>query len=400
MADVILSPNMSLPVPTVGVDAGPDWATNINGSLGILDQHNHSSGSGVQIQPNGIDISSDLPFNSNNATQLRSSRYVNNTGSLTDLTDINEVYVVNGNLWFNNVSGTPVQVTSGNSIIGTAGSISGLPSGTASASYAGGTFTWQSATNTPAAMAVGPLIIGQEVINSYTVTLQPSTGQSSNINIQFPPALPSGLNYMTLDASGNIAYNTNGTVGTGGVVLATGTTGGGSAVLAVGASISSATITSSTFSGTNTNSGTISGGTYSSPTLTNATLGGSVTNINSGLSINGNTNLSTLPINSILTTDGSLNLRTRSSYGSGPMMSADIIGSISVTVSGGYGLSGAIPIANANKYIWIANILNCGATGGGIGIDIVGTGAINIFVSTDGANGTFTLNYFGFRYLP
>ena len=51
MANVTLSPNMNLPVPVVGQDPGPDWANNINSSLGILDQHDHTPGKGIQIVP-------------------------------------------------------------------------------------------------------------------------------------------------------------------------------------------------------------------------------------------------------------------------------------------------------------------------------------------------------------
>jgi len=37
MANFILSPQMSLPVPVVGIDSGPDYAFNINSSLSLID---------------------------------------------------------------------------------------------------------------------------------------------------------------------------------------------------------------------------------------------------------------------------------------------------------------------------------------------------------------------------
>ena len=61
MADFTLSPNMSMPVPTVAVAPGPGWATNLDASLIHIDSHNHSSGQGVQITPAGININTDFP---------------------------------------------------------------------------------------------------------------------------------------------------------------------------------------------------------------------------------------------------------------------------------------------------------------------------------------------------
>ena len=63
---------MSMPIPVVGVDPGPDYAENLNAALLILDTHDHSPGKGVAITPAGINITSDLPFGGFNATALRS----------------------------------------------------------------------------------------------------------------------------------------------------------------------------------------------------------------------------------------------------------------------------------------------------------------------------------------
>ena len=64
---------MSLPVPAVGNESGPQYAFDLNGCFAIIDGHNHSPGSGVQINPSGILINADLPFGNNNATSLRST---------------------------------------------------------------------------------------------------------------------------------------------------------------------------------------------------------------------------------------------------------------------------------------------------------------------------------------
>lgn len=204
MSDVILSPNMNLPVPIVGQDPGPDWATNINASLSILDQHDHSAGSGVQVTPSGLNINSDLAFQSTNAYQLRSARFINNDSTLAEASDLTCVYVSGGNLYYNNASGTAVQITSGSSVNAGAGSITGLPSGTASVTFSAGTYVFQSATSTSAVLDGGSIILRNNTASSKGLTLSPPNAMAADYGLNLP-ALPASQSFVTLDTSGNIA---------------------------------------------------------------------------------------------------------------------------------------------------------------------------------------------------
>lgn len=208
MSTYILSPNMSLPVPDIGLAPGPDWAADLNASLGTLDGHTHSPGSGVQIQPSGININTDLPFGSNNATLLRSSRYVNQTATLALATDLCCVYASGGNLYYNNSSGTGVQITSGSSVNAGAGSITGLPSGTASVTFSSGIYVFQSATNTPASIDVGSVILRNTAAASNGVTLSPVNALSTNYSLILP-LIPAQTLILALDTSGNITASVN-----------------------------------------------------------------------------------------------------------------------------------------------------------------------------------------------
>lgn len=199
-----ISPNMGLVIPGVGTELGPTWATDLNASLSIIDQHNHSGGQGVQINPSGLNINSDLSFQNNNAIGLRSSRYQSQSAALALTSDLGIISNINGNLYWNNNSGTPVQITSGSSIVGTAGSISGLPSGTASASYAAGTFVWQSATNTSAVMDAGSVVLRNNTAGSKGLTLAPPNAMAADYGL-FLPSVPASTSFMTLDTSGNMA---------------------------------------------------------------------------------------------------------------------------------------------------------------------------------------------------
>lgn len=226
MANITISPNMNLPVPTVGVDPGPDWATNVDACLNAIDSHDHTPSQGVAIPPQGLNINSDLTFQAHNATALRSVRFNPNGSPLNGAGDIGCIYESGVDLWYNDGGGNQIQLTSGGSPAGATGTITGLPSGTASASFAGTTFTFQSATNTPASLAVGPVTIAQPVASGFGVTISPSVSQAANYNLALPVALPTVQSAFVSDSSGNESfvalssgtYNptvTNGGAGTG-----------------------------------------------------------------------------------------------------------------------------------------------------------------------------------------
>ena len=118
-----ISPNMNLvvPIPNTGVtgtgDTGPLYAQNIsNDLLVIVDSHDHSFGKGVQINPAGLNINSDLTINANNLNQIRSTRFASQGSTLSGVGDIANLYVVAGNLWYNNSAGSAIQMTSGGAI--------------------------------------------------------------------------------------------------------------------------------------------------------------------------------------------------------------------------------------------------------------------------------------------
>ncbi len=198
------TPNMSLPIATVGVTDGPEWASLINSCFTIIDGHTHTVGSGVLITSAALNINADLPIGSNNLTGIRSTRFSPQSAALALAGDVRCVYAINGDLYYNNAAGTAVQITNGGSIVGTAGSITGLPSGTASAVYTAisGTFVWQSATAIAANMDFGSAILRNTSPNSiYGLTLSPPASLAANYALTLPP-LPASQKFMTLSSSG------------------------------------------------------------------------------------------------------------------------------------------------------------------------------------------------------
>lgn len=196
---------MNLIVPGVGLTLGPQWATDINSSLAIIDQHNHAPGSGVPITPAGLNISADLTFNGNNAYDLRTVRFSPQTSAPIAAADIGCLYEVGVDLFYTDGNGASIRITQSGGIAGTPGSISGLVS-PASASYVSGSskFVWQSNANVPADMDFGSAILRNLLVNSKGLTLAPPTMMAVDYTITLP-TLPSVQSFVTLDSFGNMA---------------------------------------------------------------------------------------------------------------------------------------------------------------------------------------------------
>lgn len=119
------TPDMGLILPDVSVTAGPQWATLLNAAFSTVDSHNHATGNGVQVTPSGLNISSDLTFLQNNATNLRSLRLFNNTSFTAGGSDLTCLYALNNELYYRDGAGNTVQITLGG-FIDVSGSISSL----------------------------------------------------------------------------------------------------------------------------------------------------------------------------------------------------------------------------------------------------------------------------------
>jgi hypothetical protein len=195
-----ITPNMNLPVPVVGQETGPEWATDINNCMSSIDSHDHSAGRGVPITPDGLNISSDLPYNSNNLTLVRSVRFSPNPS--IGVSDLDALYCEGVDLYYVDGNGNQVRITQSGSVAGTPGSIANLVS-PASASYvsANSKFVWQSDTNTSADMDFGSAILRNDTANSKGLTLQPPAAMASDYSITLP-TLPGSSSLVTMNGSG------------------------------------------------------------------------------------------------------------------------------------------------------------------------------------------------------
>lgn len=205
MADFTISPNMNLVIPTVSVDPGPNWAENLNSSLALVDQHDHSSGNGVPVTPAGLNISSDLSFKTtNSAIDLLSTVYTPQSAVLGPLLT-RRLYVVGDDLYYNDGLGNQIRITQSGGVAGSPGSIANLTS-PASATYVSGssTFVWQSDANTPANMDAASFVLRNLTANSKGLTLSPPNAMAADYTIVLPALPGSGTKFVSLDSSGNM----------------------------------------------------------------------------------------------------------------------------------------------------------------------------------------------------
>lgn len=178
-----MSNAMGLQIPTPSLTPGPEYATDISADLNTIANHTHTGSSnldGYQVPAAGLNINTDLSFQSNNATSLRSTRFSNQSTFLTGIGDIGCVYEITGDLWYNNGAGVPVQITSGTSLIAP---VSGYTTATTSINL----------TINPVATTV--LVACNTTSNAITVTLPLAN------------SVAAGRFYIIKDAHGTAATN-------------------------------------------------------------------------------------------------------------------------------------------------------------------------------------------------
>ncbi len=207
-----LSANMGLVIPTPTLSPGPNWAQDLNASLTFIDAHDHSAGKGVLVTPSGMNINGDLTFNTvNNAIGLRSVRLYPQLVPITGSTpDLGCIYVSGADLYYNDGNGNQVRITSSGSVAGSAGTITGLPSGTAGAAYVAGTgtFVFTQSTSTAANMDVGSIVVrypgSYPTPSGNYILLQAPSTLSTGYSITLPSRPLANNTFMTMDTAGTI----------------------------------------------------------------------------------------------------------------------------------------------------------------------------------------------------
>ena len=205
-ATVNVSNYMLLPIPAVGIDPGPDWATQINNCLTRIDQHTHVAGYGQPVPVAGLNIATDFPMNSNRILSVKELVFTPQVAAISPTgVDQASLYSVNGELYYNDLAGNSVPITHAGHVAAANGSIAGLIS-PAAANFGSGVFLWQANVGAPIAanMDFGSAIMRNNTSGAvFGLTLSPPV-LSTNYIVTLPPdpSTAGGTKIMQMDTSG------------------------------------------------------------------------------------------------------------------------------------------------------------------------------------------------------
>lgn len=216
---------MNLNLPVVQTTAGPQYASDVNTALTTVDSHDHTTGKGTPVPTAGINVNADFEFNSYNATELRSTRFDNQSSTFSSGTDIRAVYVSGGELYYRDNAGNNVKITNAGAVNvsgsnGIGGDYGGGNPASLTFTDATSTYTFLENTSGPSYAAVdyqgetnrGNIIRYSTAVSSspYTVVtadavLLVDTSSARTITL---PAASAGRRLLTIkDSTGSSATN-------------------------------------------------------------------------------------------------------------------------------------------------------------------------------------------------
>jgi microcystin-dependent protein len=111
------TPNMLLELPDPTVTPGPEWAYDLNTLLQLIDDHDHTSDKGKKVPISAVDINQNVDLANQTILNTKALNLQNLSAALSGALNANKLQVINGNIWFTNAGGVPVQITNGNSIV-------------------------------------------------------------------------------------------------------------------------------------------------------------------------------------------------------------------------------------------------------------------------------------------
>ena len=189
------TPNMNLTLPVVSQTLGPQWASEINADLSLIDSHNHTSGQGALVPVAGLDINADLSLATHSLTNAVSVSLLNQASLAT----LNSMYAKAGELWWNDGSGNNVKLTNNGAVnVGSVGSITGMILSCA-VNYLTGPLSYQFLDENGNAAA-----LDCSVVKISSLSLFPGVS-SATYTLRLPANLPVAPSFVTATVSGSVA---------------------------------------------------------------------------------------------------------------------------------------------------------------------------------------------------
>lgn len=195
-------------MPTVGSTAGPDYATQINAAILEIRTTVDS-----KVTPAGFQMSADLSFLDSAtyraATNLERVNYQNKSVAINASTYPRALYVVNGELYYNDASGRQIQVTNAGALnISATGGITGAGYGSSGVEVA-----WSSADaaykfkTAAGADAYADLWCDDVLLNdgSGNYWRIQSPALAGDLTLELPNAYPASTSLMQMSSAGVVS---------------------------------------------------------------------------------------------------------------------------------------------------------------------------------------------------
>lgn len=195
---------MNLPIPIPTVTPGAQYAFDEVSCFNAIDGHNHTSGNGVPVPTAGLNINAALTMNNYGLTNAQ----LINLYPQAAITTNGSVYRISDDLYYKDGAGNNVRITqSGSVAVSGAIGFTGLPSGTASASYnaLSQSFIFESATNTPANIDGASITIRPLAASPQGITLNAPALLAASYSLELPAALPAATSALLLTSTGLVA---------------------------------------------------------------------------------------------------------------------------------------------------------------------------------------------------
>jgi hypothetical protein len=211
MATTFTTPLMNLVLPVVGPSGqvGPTYATNLNEALEAVDSHDHSSGKGSRITQDGMVFTDSLDLDSNAIIDALSMVF---SSQNSPLATANAIYVSDGDLFYNNSSGTQIQLTAAGTInvtsLGTIGGDYSTSSATVTYSDTTKLFLFKQDGTKTADMAFGSIFIYENIAAANYVKIKSAASLAANIDITLPAALPASTLPLSISSTGALSAAT------------------------------------------------------------------------------------------------------------------------------------------------------------------------------------------------
>ena len=205
---------LGMTLPSVSITAGPQWATELNAALTVVDEHDHTSGKGQRIVPAAININAELTFNDNPLTDAGYLGMFNNPSPLAS-SILNTMYVSGGELYFNDGAGTALQLTDSGTPVSTNGFYGDYASTGTQTSYddAAKLYSFKDSNTDPASIGLNRLFMENGLVGTpaLSFTSDTDTGMylaaADDVRIVAAGADVAQFNASGLSVTGNIAVS-------------------------------------------------------------------------------------------------------------------------------------------------------------------------------------------------